>query len=136
MRHLTEGGSQATGDPWPHTADLIFLIENPVLRDACFPSGRPNHWVEPAVVQDRAAIAGIAARHESPSAAAILARWWDRHAETFSVARGPDGAVAAFVQIAELDHLDPQLLATDPVADVWRAHLQTLVEHLRQARCA
>ena len=40
------------------------------------------------------------------------------------MARGPDGAVAAFVQIAELDQLDPQLLATDPVADVWRAHLR------------
>jgi DNA-binding CsgD family transcriptional regulator len=124
VRHLAEGGHQVAGDPWPHTADLIFLIENPVLRDACFPSARPAHWVEPAVPRDRAAIIGIAARHESPTVAATLTRWWDRHPETFSVARGPDGAVAAFVQIAELDHLDPQLLATDPVADVWRVHLR------------
>jgi hypothetical protein len=29
------------------------------------------------------------------------------------VARGPDGAVAAVVQIAELNGLDPQLLADD-----------------------
>ena len=66
------------------------------------------------------AIADIAARHESPGRRGAARRWWERHPETFSVARGPDGAVAAFVQIAELDRLDPALLADDPVAQVWR----------------
>ena len=63
-----------TADPWLHTADLIFLIENPVLRDACFPSARPTRWVEPAAPRDRAAVVGVAARHESPTAAATLTR--------------------------------------------------------------
>ena len=102
----------------------MFLIENPVLREACFPSARPAHWVEPAMPLDRAVVADIAARHESPAAAATLRRWWDRHPETFSAARGPDGAVAAFVQIAELDRLDERLLTSDPEAEVWRTHLR------------
>jgi DNA-binding CsgD family transcriptional regulator len=91
-----------------------------VVREACFPSVRPTHWVEPAAPRDRAAVFDIVARHESP---AVLARWWERHAETFSVARGADGAVAAFVQIAELDDLG-SLPADDPVADAWLAHLR------------
>lgn len=122
-RYLTEHGDSAAADPWLHTADLMFLIENPVVRDACFPSARPAHWVEPAAPRHGVAVADIAARHESPAAATILGRWWERHPETFFVARGSDGAVAAFVQIAELGQLDPELLAADPVARVWRAHL-------------
>ncbi len=122
--HLTGHRDGAAVDPWRHTADLIFLIENPVLRDACFPSARPAHWVEPAGPADREAVADIAGRHESPESAATLLRWWDRHPETFSVARGPDRSVAAFVQIAELDRLDPHLLADDPVAAAWLRHLR------------
>ena len=122
--HLTAQRHGARSDQWQNTADLMFLVENPVLRDACFPSARPAHWVEPAAPQDRAAVLDIAARHEAPAAAALLARWWQRHPETFSVARGADTAVTAFVQIAELDQLDPRLLADDPVAQGWRAHLR------------
>lgn len=126
VRYLTDRDRDRDGapDPWQHTADLMFLIENPVLRDACFPSARPSHWVEPATAQDRAAIAEITARHEPPSAAAMLARWWQRHPGSFSVARGPDGAVSAFVQIMELSDLDPDMYSADPVAAAWRTHLR------------
>jgi DNA-binding CsgD family transcriptional regulator len=130
VRHLTEHQHDATADPWLHTADLMFLIENPVLRDSCFPSARPDHCVEPAAPRDRATVSDIVARHESSAAATLLERWWDCHSETFSVARDPDGVAAAFVQIAELDKLDPQLLADDPVAGVWRSHLR---DHLPAA---
>ena len=124
MRYLTDRGRIGPSDPWQHTADLMFLIENPVLRDACFPSSRPSHWVEPANPRDRAAIVEIAARHEPPVAAAMLAQWWDRHPGSFSVAKDSDGSVAAFVQIMELDDLDPGLRARDPVAAAWHAHLK------------
>lgn len=123
-RYLTDRDRDGAPDPWQHTADLMFLIENPVLRDACFPSARPSHSVEPATTQDRAAIAEITARHEPPSAAAMLARWWQRHPGSFSVARGPDGTVSAFVQIMELSDLGPEMYSADPVAAAWRAHLR------------
>ena len=124
MRYLADREQGCPADPWQHTADLIFLIENPVLRDACFPSARPSHGVEPATPRDRAAILEITARHESPSSAATLAQWWERHPGSFSVARAPDGTVAAFVQIMELGDLDPALGAGDPVAAAWHAHLK------------
>ena len=109
---------------WERTADLMFLIDNPVVRDACFPSSRPTHVVEPARPADGAEIAAIAAEHEPPSVAEALARWWTGHPETFAVAREPDGSVAAFVQIAELASVDPGLLASDPVARSWVEHLE------------
>ena len=87
VAHLTEHRPGTTADPWLRTADLMFLIENPVLRDACFPSVRPAYWVEPATPRDRAAVFDIVARHESPPPL-LARRWWERHAETFSVARG------------------------------------------------
>ncbi|HXW46292.1 MAG TPA: LuxR C-terminal-related transcriptional regulator [Streptosporangiaceae bacterium] len=124
VSYLTDPGRIGPSDPWQHTADLIYLIENPVLRDACFPSSRPSHWVEPASTRDRAAIFEIAARHESPVAAAMLAQWWDRHPGSFSVAKDSAGSVAAFVQIMELGDLDPGLRASDPVAAAWHAHLK------------
>ena len=45
VRYLTDRGRIGASDPWQHTADLMFLIENPVLRDACFPArGRAIGW--------------------------------------------------------------------------------------------
>ena len=39
------------------------------------------------------------------------------------MARGPDGAVSAFVQIMELSDLGPEMYSADPVAAAWRTHL-------------
>ena len=108
---------------WETTADLIFLIENPVLRSACFPAGGSEHVVEPALDRDAAAIRGIVAGREPPGAAAMLLRWLERSPEQFYVARGPDGAVAAVLHLAEMDAVDPALAEEDPVAAAWRAHL-------------
>lgn len=96
---------------------------NPVVREACFPSARPAYTVEPAGPDDLPVIAQIVADHETPSAATILAAWCERHPETFAVARGQDGSVAAFLQVADLTDVDPDLLAADPLAIRWVDHL-------------
>jgi DNA-binding CsgD family transcriptional regulator len=108
---------------WEVTADLIYLIRNPVLRNACFPAGSSGHAVEPAVPPDGAAILEITAAHEAPGPAVLLGRWWATHPESFAVARGTDGAVGAFVQVAEISGLDAALLESDPVARAWAGHL-------------
>jgi DNA-binding CsgD family transcriptional regulator len=104
----------------------MFLIENPVVRHACFPTARRGHVVEPARPADAPAISVIIEQHEAPTAAALVGTWWDRHPETFSVARDPGRRVAAFVQVAQLDAIDPQLLAGDPVGRRWSEHLRAL----------
>ena len=117
-------GRTLTGErSWEVTADLIYLIQNPVLRAACFPVGAGEDAVEPAVPGDAAAIRAIVAAHESPGAAVLLGRWLDGRPDTFSVARGPDGAVAAVLQLGRFDQIDPGMLARDPVARAWRDHL-------------
>ncbi len=108
---------------WEITADLIYLIQNPVLRTACFPVGAGEDTVEPAVAADGPAIREIAAAHESTGAAALLGQWWERRPATFSVARRPDGAVAAILQLAQFESIDPATFDLDPVARAWRAHL-------------
>lgn len=111
-------------DLWEVTADLIYLIRNPVLRDACFPPGSGEHVVEPATPADAGAIARIARAHEGPAARDLLMRWWELHPEAFSVARAPDGAPAALVHVAEIGTVDPGLLRSDPVASAWCDHLR------------
>lgn len=108
---------------WEVTADLIYLIQNPVLRAACFPVGAGEDAVEPAVAEDAAAIRAIAAAHESRGAAEILGRWWKSRPATFCVARGPDGTVAALLQLTLFDQIAPELFPRDPVARAWRDHL-------------
>jgi DNA-binding CsgD family transcriptional regulator len=108
---------------WQVTADLIFLIENPVLRQACFPLGGGEHVVEPAVAVDLPEIERILAAQETAGQRSLLGRWLERHPESFAVARGPDG-VDAFVQMIELGHADPSLLRDDPIAAAWSGHLR------------
>ena len=69
-------------------------------------------------------IAEIVARHEPGPCADAIARWWDRHPESFAVARDPAGDVGAFVQILELGDVDQAVLAADPVTRPWTDSLR------------
>lgn len=108
---------------WGVTADLIYLIENPVLRSACFPQGAGGHAVEPAIAADGPAIREIVAAHEEPGGADLLNRWWDGQPGSFYVARGADGCVDAILHLSEIGDIDLRLAASDPVARAWRSHL-------------
>src|SRR5207247_2608786 len=59
-------------DLWRTTADVLYLIENPVIRGAFFPEEAQRYSVEPARADDGAAIHAIARRHDGPRAAAGL----------------------------------------------------------------
>ena len=73
---------------------MLYLIDNPVVREAFFPSGTQPLAVEPAAETDAGAIASIAGKHEVPT------RPHSSNAggtpETFSVVRDRDGTVAGF----------------------------------------
>ena len=108
---------------WETTADLIYLIKNPVLRSACFPAGGSEHVVEPALDRDAPAIRAIVAAREPAGAGGLLLTWLERSPEQFFVARGPDGAVSAVLHLAEMQQVDPTLAAADPVVRGWADHL-------------
>ena len=55
-------------EPWRYTADLLFLIQNPLLREAFFPSGPQPLAVEPATPDDEPAVHQIVDRRPLRSA--------------------------------------------------------------------
>jgi len=108
---------------WQCTADMLYLIENPVVREAFFPEGATDFIVEPATPDDGGAIIDIAASAEPQEAAGLIGRWWAKHPETFSVAKSRDGKVAAFYTIFEPTNVEHELLTEDPLTAAWWLHL-------------
>jgi serine/threonine protein kinase len=109
---------------WHLTADMLYLIENPVVREAFFPAGSTEYVVQPAAAEDSADILQIARSEETGEAARQIERWLDRHADSFSVAKGNDGKVAGFYFSFEPDKVDSELLSTDPLTVAWSKHLE------------
>ncbi len=124
-RYFQTLAAEAAGDRlWEATHDLVFMLRNPYVRECCFPTEANEVSVERADPSDDAAIRAIARAHEPPAAAALTIRWWERQPEGFRVARSPGSDVAAFYCLVNAATADPELLATDPVAAGWCAHLE------------
>ncbi|HWQ24869.1 MAG TPA: winged helix-turn-helix domain-containing protein [Gaiellaceae bacterium] len=124
-RELREEVGEASPDElWRYTADMLYLIENPVVREAFFPSGAQPLAVEPARPADAAAIAAIARRHEPAEAAALLETWWAEEPGTFSVVRDRDGIVTGFFTLLTTDHIRRPRTFDDPVVASWSRHLR------------
>jgi len=100
---------------WEATADLLYLVQNPLIRNSYLPPGDHQHPVEAAARDDLPAVLGIAARHDGPAGATLVEAWWRAHRADFVVCRGPDGEVTAFSVVVALDEVDSGLAATDPV---------------------
>lgn len=110
-------------DLWRFTADVIYLIENPVIREAFFPSESARFSVEPASPADRDPVMALAARHEPAAAVDALALWWRHLPASFHIVRDGTGALAGFYCIARPDELAGDWMRFDPVARNWQAHL-------------
>ena len=117
----------ATAGParWASLADMIALVDEPLVREAFFPSSVQHYAVEPARPDDRDAIAAITARHEPPEHCALVDEWWDAVPGAFRVARSPRGQVVAFTILCELSEVPQRLLVRDPLCAPWRRHLRT-----------
>lgn len=109
---------------WRYTADMLYLIENPLVREAFFPVTTQLHTVEAAQAGDGPAILETIARHDGPEAAALGAAWWQRAPGTFRVARDREGHVAGFYQIFEAGSLGARPYPKDPVVSAWLDHLR------------
>jgi hypothetical protein len=109
---------------WRYTADLLYILQNPIVREAFFPTTEHRLSPEFAKPSDGAAISAIIAKWEPPSSVAILEAWWRREPGAFRIMRDREGAVAGFHILAELDHLSHGLLEADPVARRCWEHLR------------
>jgi hypothetical protein len=110
-------------DLWRYTADLLYLLENPVVREAFFPSTGYEYAVEPARSEDGQAILDIIDQHENAVDAGYLKRWWGEAPETFAVTRDRNGSVAGFYCIFDPSNVSARLCREDPVTRAWLDHL-------------
>ena len=109
---------------WRYTADMLYLLDNPVIREAFFPSGTWSYTVESARPNDGAAIQAICARHEGRQAAACLSRWWAAAPQTFSAVYDQTGKVVGFYCLFEPHTVPKRILQQDPVVKGWLSHLR------------
>ena len=109
---------------WRYTADMLYMIEEPIIREAFFPSDRRPFAVDPALPEHQPVILSIAETNEGQQAASLLAQWWSLAPETFRVIRDRDGAVAGFYIVFESTTLDQSLLLQDPILSCWWQHLK------------
>lgn len=121
LRRLAATAGTAT--LWRSTADMLFLVDNPAVREAFFPSAASGHVVEPARVVDRPGIEELVREHEPVETAAWLRSWLDREPGAFSVARARDGAVEGTHALLRLSAADRGWLRRDPVGAAWCRHL-------------
>ncbi|UCB42396.1 MAG: winged helix-turn-helix domain-containing protein [Dehalococcoidales bacterium] len=120
----SEVRSAGPSELWRYTADILYIVENPWVREAFFPSGRQEFAIEPARPEDGVAIQAIINRHEPPEAANLLKTWWTRLPGSFQTVRGRDGDVAGFSCKFDPTSIDKAFLQDDPIArGVWE-HLQ------------
>jgi hypothetical protein len=113
-----------TSELWRYTADMLYLIENPVVREAFFPSGSQQFAVEPARSEDNTAIHEITKKHENPDAARSIRLWWDRQPQTFHVVRGEDGSIVGYYCCFDPNSVDPADLHEDPILKLWWRHVR------------
>ncbi|MBL3556493.1 MULTISPECIES: winged helix-turn-helix domain-containing protein [Marinobacter] len=125
-RQLTrEAGFAGDGDLWRYTADVLFLIENPVVREAFFPSGSPvGLSVETARAVDEAALTDILHAREGAEASGTILTWWRRLPRLFSVVRTCEGPVVGFYCKFRSDEVEPGWLLDDPITEQWYLHLK------------
>jgi DNA-binding CsgD family transcriptional regulator len=95
--------SLADGPDWQSTADLLHLVQNPLIRNAYAPPGMLQHPAEQARSEDHDEIVAIARRFTGEESARLAGRWWQARRDTFAVVRAADGGVAAFSVTATVD---------------------------------
>lgn len=123
-RSLRRGvGSADPADLWRYTADMLYIIENPILREGFFPSGAQSCAFGPPRPGDDDSIREIITTTEGPESAAHLLRLWEGAPHVFHVGRDQHGSIAGFYCLFQPDQVDQQLLAADPVLRRWMAHL-------------
>lgn len=116
-RQLRSEVARATsGEMWRYTADLLYILQNPIVRVSFFPTSDHMYSVDSAKPDHEPAIAEIIGRYEGPASAAVLATWWRLAPGFFRVARDRLGGVAGFYIVGEMDRLTHRLVEGDPVA--------------------
>ena len=124
-RHfMSELRSAALSEFWRCTADLLYLLENPVVREAFFPTGAQEYVVEPAQPQDGQPNSRNNRPPRESGYGRLAGRWWTRAPETFMVTRDRKGAgLSGFYCAFDPSRFPARFHREDPITRAWMEHL-------------
>jgi len=108
---------------WRYTADLLYMIANPTVREAFFPSDVRRLVVEPAQSTDGCEISEITKLTDSSENAESISMWWSHRPESFSVVRDQTGTIVGFYLMFDPAAVEESLIRKDPVTQSWTRHL-------------
>jgi hypothetical protein len=114
----------ASPETWRYTADMLYLLENPVVREAFFPTNAHIYGVEPARPEDASSILGAAERWDGPEAVRCLEVWWKHAPQSFAVVKDAERNVAGFYCMFDPESVTRELCNSDLVIQNWMEHLQ------------
>ncbi|MGI9533826.1 MAG: ATP-binding protein, partial [Thermodesulfobacteriota bacterium] len=124
-RHFTnESLKVESPNLWQCTADLLYLIQNPVLRDAFFPRAGTEDIVEPASLNNKKDILEIAKANENEEAFQIIDQLLERHLEFFNVTLNRNGDVDGFFILFQPHEIDSDIVSKDPITLEYFRHLR------------
>src|SRR5262245_25388571 len=110
---------------WRYTADLLYVIENPVVREAFFPTDSPQYVLEPAREDDETAILSLTQLHENEEASALIESCWKQVPHCIQVARDSANQVAGFYVMFDPASINSSLLTNDPILQQWCNHIRS-----------
>ena len=123
-RHLqAESRALARRDLTRSTADLLFLIDNPVVREAMFPTTAHAHSVETSKPDDGDALRALWHDRDSPAGASVLDHWLKHVPRSIRVIRDRAGSLVGCSVVATWREIPPVLERVDPVLAAWSHHL-------------
>jgi DNA-binding winged helix-turn-helix (wHTH) protein len=116
--------SAPASELWRYTADMLYKLQNPIVREAFFPSGAPTFGVEPAQPDDAGSVFDIVRRWDGLEAMRCLELWWKDAPHSFYVVREPEGKLAGFSCVFHPELVTPELEDADPIVRNWMEHLR------------
>ena len=120
---LAESRSAGAAELWRYTADMLYLVETPTVREVFFPRGSDALGVEAASTADFASIIALTEQLQGRAAAQAVAHWCRAAPAAFRCVRGPAGQVAAFSCVLRVDEFAAETLEQDPATRAWLSHL-------------
>jgi hypothetical protein len=122
-RHLQNAIRRAgASDLHRFTADLLFLIDNPFVREAMFPATAHAFSVERSREEDAEALRALWHEFETPEGASVLDAWLRLRPDAVRSVRDRTGAVVGCSIVAEWRDIPPSLERADPVVAAWSRH--------------
>lgn len=102
---------------WELTADLLHLVQNPIIRDAFSPPPGEQFVVDTARSTDASTIGTLVADADGQAGWALLERWWHQAPRCFRVLRGDAGVARGVAVVAPFNLIGADVAAGDPVLD-------------------